>query len=112
MDTAARDTPDDALFRSLSDPTRRALFERLCRDGPLTVVALTAVAGVSQPTVSKHLAVLKRAGLVADRPEGRVTHYTARPDVLRPLAEWTDRMASFWDARADALEDLVRRMDQ
>lgn len=52
----------DLLFRTLGDPTRRAIFERLCRDGEQTVAALTAQAGVSQPAVSKHLALLKQAG--------------------------------------------------
>ena len=54
----------DVLFRTLADPTRRAIFERLCRDGEQTVGALTTRAGVSQPAVSKHLGVLKQAGLV------------------------------------------------
>ena len=58
----------DTLFRTLADPTRRAIFERLCREGEKTVGALTARAGVSQPVVSKHLGVLKQAGLVRDRP--------------------------------------------
>ena len=57
----------DELFRTLADPTRRALFERLCREGELTVGDLTAQAGVSQPAVSKHLVVLREAGLVRDR---------------------------------------------
>ena len=102
----------DALFRALADPTRRAVFERLCRDGELTVGALTAQAGVSQPAVSKHLGVLKEAGLVRGRHEGRQTHYSARPDALRPLADWTQRMAGFWESRFDELEDLLNRMDQ
>lgn len=53
----------DVLFRTLADPTRRAIFERLCRKGDQTVKALTDCAGISQPAVSKHLGVLKRAGL-------------------------------------------------
>ncbi len=68
----------NVLFRTLADPTRRALFERLCREGEQTVGALTARAGVSQPAVSKHLGVLKQAGLVRDRHEGRQTHYRAQ----------------------------------
>lgn len=103
---------DDVLFRTLADPTRRALFERLCRDGELTVAALTAQAGVSQPAVSKHLGVLKTAGLVRDRPEGRQTHYSARLDALAPLADWTREMTSFWESRFDKLENLLTRMDQ
>ena len=102
----------DMLFRTLADPTRRAIFERLCRDGELTVGALTAQAGVSQPAVSKHLGVLRRAGLVEARPSGRETHYRARPQGLVPLLGWMERYAAFWEERFDALEDLLKRMDQ
>ena len=102
----------DTLFKTLADPTRRAIFERLCRDGEQTVTALTAQAGVSQPAVSKHLGVLKQAGLVRDRPEGRLTHYSAEPRALAPLVDWTTEMAGFWKSRFDALEDLLGRMDQ
>jgi DNA-binding transcriptional ArsR family regulator len=102
----------DLLFRTLGDPTRRALFERLCRDGEQTVGALTIGSGVSQPAVSKHLALLKQAGLVSDRPAGRQSHYRAEVMALAPLADWTRRMADFWEGRFDALEDLMKRMDQ
>ena len=102
----------DTLFRTLADPTRRALFERLCREGEQTVGALTAQAGISQPAVSKHLGLLKQAGLVRDRHEGRQTHYSAQLGALSPLIDWTSQMASFWQNRFDALEDLLKRMDQ
>jgi len=102
----------DALFRSLADPTRRALFEQLCRDAQQTVGALTAQAGISQPAVSKHLSVLKQAGLVRDRPAGRQTHYSAQLGALAPLIDWTSQMAGFWERRFDDLEDLLKRMDQ
>lgn len=102
----------DALFRTLADPTRRSLFERLCREGEQTVGALTAQAGVSQPAVSKHLAVLKQAGLVLDRHVGRQTHYSAQLDALAPLTDWTSEMAGFWQSRFNDLEDLLKRMDQ
>ena len=102
----------DMLFRSLADPTRRALFEHLCRDGEQTVGALTARAGVSQPAVSRHLAVLKLAGLVRDRPEGRQTHYSAQPGALAPLSHWTRQMEGFWEGRFDQLESLLKRLDQ
>ena len=105
-------TSPDTIFRTLADPTRRALFERLCREGEQTVGALTARAGVSQPAVSKHLGVLKQAGLVLDRPEGRVTHYSAVLAALAPLVDWTTEMSSFWEKRFDRLEDLLNRMDQ
>jgi len=104
--------PQDTLFRTLADPTRRAIFERLCRKGEQTVVVLTAQSGVSQPAVSKHLGVLKRAGLVQDRHEGRQTHYSARPAALAPLIDWTSQMGGFWESRFDDLENLLERMDQ
>src|SRR6201985_3903230 len=102
----------DELFRTLGDPTRRAIFERLCREGEATVGSLTLQAGVSQPAVSKHLGILKHAGLVRDRHEGRQTHYSAQLAALAPLIDWTSQMTSFWQNRFDALEDLLTRMDQ
>ena len=105
-------TTHDLLFRTLADPTRRALFERLCRDGEQTVATLTAQAGISQPAVSKHLGLLKQAGLVRDRPQGRQTHYSAQLNALAPLIDWTSQMTGFWQSKFDDLEDLLRRMDQ
>jgi DNA-binding transcriptional ArsR family regulator len=102
----------DVLFKTLADPTRRAIFEQLCREGEQTVGALTARAGVSQPAVSKHLGVLREAGLVMDRPDGRQTHYSAQLSALAPLIGWTSQMTGFWQKRFDSLEDLLKRMDQ
>ncbi len=104
--------PRDLLFKSLSDPTRRAIFERLCREGEQTVGALTAQSGVSQPAVSKHLGVLKLAGLVRDRHAGRQTHYSAQFAALAPLIDWASQMTGFWQSRFNQLEDLLKRMDQ
>ena len=91
------------LFTSLADPTRRAIFERLSRDGEQTVRALTDQSGVSQPAVSKHLGVLKLAGLVRDRHEGRQTHYSIEPQGLAPLIDWMNLYGFFW---RDGLVDL------
>jgi DNA-binding transcriptional ArsR family regulator len=102
----------DTIFRTLADPTRRAIFERLARDGEQTVRVLTGHSGVSQPAVSKHLAVLKLAGLVRDRHEGRQTHYSAEPQALKPLIDWMSLYGAFWRERFDRLEDLLKRMDQ
>jgi DNA-binding transcriptional ArsR family regulator len=104
-------TPN-AVLSSLADPTRRAIFERLCREGELTVRALTDRAGVSQPAVSKHLRVLKQARLVRDRRSGRETHYRARPQGLAPLIDWMSLYGAFWRKRFDDLEDLLKRTDQ
>jgi len=102
----------DLLFRALADPTRRALFERLCEGGEQSVGALTVPSGISQPAVSKHLAVLRQAGLIAGRHEGRQSYYRAQPAALAPLVDWTGRMTRFWEARFDDLDDVLKRMDQ
>jgi len=89
----------------------RALFERLSRDGEQTVRMLTDNAGVSQPAVSKHLRVLKHAGLVRARHRGRETHYSALPRALAPLVDWMSYYSRFWNERFDRLEDLLNRME-
>jgi DNA-binding transcriptional ArsR family regulator len=100
----------DVLFKTLADPTRRAIFEHLARDGEQTVRALTDRAGVSQPAVSKHLGVLKGAGLVRARRHGRETHYSAEPESLAPLIDWISHYGAFWRGRFDRLETLLKRM--
>src|SRR5882762_527419 len=107
MQAAAND-----VFQALADPTRRAIFERLTRDGEQTVHALTDHSGVSQPAVSKHLGILKHAKLVRDRREGRETHYRAHPQALAPLIDWMSLYGAFWRQRFDRLESLLKRMDQ
>jgi DNA-binding transcriptional ArsR family regulator len=101
----------DDVFKALADPTRRAIFERLARNGEQTVHALTDRSGVSQPAVSKHLTVLKRAKLVRHRREGRETHYCAQPDALAPMVDWLDQYGAFWRDRFDRLEELLNRME-
>lgn len=102
----------DRVFKALADPTRRALFERLARDGDLTVHALTASAGVSQPMVSKHLSALKRARLVRHRRNGRETHYSARQESLAPLVDWIGDYGAFWRNKLDLLGDVLERMEK
>ena len=110
MDMQAQPAPD--LFRALADPTRRAVFERLAGEGELSVGDLVAGAGVSQPAVSQHLAVLRQAGLVTERREGRFVRYAAAPEGLKPLIDWMGLYAVVWREGFDRLEDLLSRMDQ
>ena len=99
------------LFTALADPTRRAIFQNLARRGEHTVRALTNRARISQPAVSKHLAVLRRARLVSGRRAGRETFYRARMTGLAPLVNWMSVYAAFWQKRLDALEELLGRME-
>lgn len=105
-------TDPTTIFKTLGDPTRRALFERMSSEGELTVHDLTRTSGVSQPAVSKHLNSLKLAGLVRDRRNGRETYYRVTPQGLTPLFDWLKFYTGFWQGRIDQLEDLLRRMDQ
>ena len=67
---------------------------------------------VSQPAVSQHLAALKEAGLVNDRREGRTTHYSVRPQGLKPMINWIEHYSQFWAEKFDSLEAFLDRMDQ
>ncbi|MGD0733018.1 MAG: metalloregulator ArsR/SmtB family transcription factor [Terracidiphilus sp.] len=100
------------VFKALADPTRRAIFERLSRDGEQTVHALTDGFRISQPAISKHLALLRRARLVRNRRAGRETHYSAQPKALAPLVDWVSLYGAFWHQRFDQLENLLERMDK
>ncbi len=102
---------ENAVFRALADPTRRAIFERVAR-GETTVTDLTERFDISQPAVSQHLATLRRAGLVAERREGRFTHYRVAPQGLRPLVSWIEHYQTFWTDRLQRLKTLLEEMDE
>jgi DNA-binding transcriptional ArsR family regulator len=101
----------DAVLRTLADPTRRAVFERIVRSDEITVVELTQGSGVTQGAVSQHLKSLKQAGLVADRPEGRNVFYRARPKGLAPLVDWMALYGVFWRERFADLRTLLKEID-
>jgi DNA-binding transcriptional ArsR family regulator len=98
------------VFRTLADPTRRAVFERLCRR-EMSVSELTAGFAVSQPAISQHLAALRGAGLVAERREGRFAYYRAQPEGLAPLLDWVDRYRQFWPERLEKLKTVLKDME-
>ncbi|HEY4013288.1 MAG TPA: metalloregulator ArsR/SmtB family transcription factor [Polyangiaceae bacterium] len=102
---------EDRVFRALADPSRRAIFERLTK-GEAAVRDLIPRAGISQPAVSQHLAVLREAGLVAERREGRLVYYRVRPKGLRPLVDWLVHYQAFWVDRVDQLRALLKEMDK
>ena len=99
------------VLRALADPTRRAVFERLAAR-EMTVSELKAGFSVSQPAISQHLAVLRGAGLIRERREGRHVNYSVEPEGLEPLLGWIERHRAFWPARVDRLKDLLKEMDQ
>ena len=101
----------DAVMRTLADPTRRAVFERIVKSDEITVVELTRGSGVTQGAISQHLRSLKQAGLVAERPEGRNVYYRAQPTGLAPLVDWMSHYAVFWRDRFVNLRSLLKEID-
>jgi DNA-binding transcriptional ArsR family regulator len=89
----------------LGDPTRRKVFERL-GSGPLSVGEIAKTMPVSRPAVSQHLAVLKEAGLVTDRPVGTRRVYSIDPRGLGALRAWLDQ---FWDGALASFQEEVDR---
>jgi DNA-binding transcriptional ArsR family regulator len=83
------------VFRAIADPTRRAILDRL-RAGPSAVNDLAADFDFSRPAISKHLRVLKEAGLVSETRAGRERHYQLCPMPLQRVAGWVEGYRSFW----------------
>jgi len=104
-------TPVNTVMRTLADPTRRAVFERIAGADEITVAELTLGSGVTQGAISQHLKLLKQAGLVAERPVGRNVYYRAQPDGLAPLADWMSHYAVFWRERVGILKSLLKELD-
>src|SRR3954467_10564798 len=99
------------VMRTLADPTRRAVYERIAGADEITVVELTRGSGVTQGAISQHLKSLKQAGLVAERPEGRKVFYRARPEGLAPLVDWISHYGTFWRERFADLRALLEEID-
>jgi DNA-binding transcriptional ArsR family regulator len=100
-----------AVFAALADDSRRAIFESLTR-GEAAVKDLTARFDISQPAISQHLALLKEAGLVTSRRDGRLVFYRVEPDGIKPLIDWLAHYRMFWAAHIDRLEQLLEDMDK
>ena len=99
------------VLKSLADPTRRAVFERIAREGEIAATGLVQGSKVSQPAVSQHLRALRDAGLVAERREGRHIHYRIAPKGLGPLIDWLGHYETFWAERFANLEKLLKESE-
>jgi len=95
-------------FEAIAEPKRRQILE-LLRAGERPAGELVVATGLSQPGLSKHLRLLREAGLVSMRPDGQRRLYRLEPDELEALDEWLQPFRSFWTARLDALEDHLER---
>ena len=96
-------------FAALAEPNRFQIVE-LLRTGPHAVNDIGERLRLNQPQVSKHLRVLKEAGLVAVEPRRQQRLYELRPEPLRELHEWLERFHRMWTARFDELDGLVEEL--
>jgi DNA-binding transcriptional ArsR family regulator len=98
-------TTSDA-FNAVAEESRRALLDAL-GPGESTVGELVDRTGLSQPQVSKHLAVLREVDLVRVRKDGRRRWYRVNGPALKPIHDWVDAFAATWNARLDRLDDVL-----
>lgn len=101
------DTPLDRTFHALGDPTRRRMLSALHENGNLTAGELGSPFNMSQPSASKHLSVLEKAGLVTRTVEGRKHSFSLNAAPLEEADSWISRHTAFWNGSLDRLEALV-----
>lgn len=92
------------LFAALSDARRLEIVEALMRDGETPAGAISGMFDISGPAVSRHLAVLLKAGVVTRRVAGQHRLYSVRADTIRKLSEWALDHRAFWDSSLDRIE--------
>jgi DNA-binding transcriptional ArsR family regulator len=97
-------------FAALAEPNRYRIVE-LLRSGERTVNAIGERLALNQPQVSKHLSVLKKAGIVYVEPHAQQRVYGLRPEALREIGDWLDRYRRIWDVRFDALDGLLTELE-
>jgi len=98
----------EAAVRALADESRRTVLETLA-DGPATAGELAAQLPIARPGVSRHLRVLREAGLVEVRHEAQRRVYSLRPEPLAELDKWLGRYRALWEQRLDALHTEIAR---
>ncbi len=101
----------DIVLRTLADPTRRAVFERIVHSDEISVAELTRGSGVTQGAISQHLKTLKQAGLITDRAQGHNVFYRCEPKGLAPLLDWMSHYDLFWRERFANLRTLLKEID-
>ena len=100
--------PLDAVFSALADPTRRAILARLA-EGESSVGELAEPFDISLPAISRHLRVLRNAGLVLRHKDGRVRRCALDAAPLKAASDWVETYRRFWDDQFDALAEYLER---
>jgi DNA-binding transcriptional ArsR family regulator len=99
------------VFQALTDPTRRAVLERLTR-GPAPVSELAQPFRMALPSFVQHLQVLEKCGLVQSKKQGRVRTYTLAPQPLKAAEHWLSAQRAHWERRLDALDDFLKTLKE
>ena len=94
-------------FAALGDPTRLAIIDRLIAEGPQPAGALQDVANISAPAISRHLKVLRSAGLVQQQVDAQRRIYSVNPQAIRAIGTWTITRRDFWEGSLDRLAALL-----
>lgn len=100
----ARPTTGADVFQAIAEPRRREILSLLAEHGEAGVTAIVLALGQPQPTVSKHLALLREVGVVAVRRQGRERMYSLNPDRLKAVHDWTRTFERFWAHHADRIK--------
>jgi DNA-binding transcriptional ArsR family regulator len=107
----ARPRASTDVFRAVADPTRRELLDRLA-EGDESMMKLADSFAMSLPAVSQHLKVLREAGLVEERRDGRMRVYTLIPGPLREVSDWVHHYEQFWQTRLRKLGNHLKSKNQ
>jgi DNA-binding transcriptional ArsR family regulator len=99
------------IFQALTDPTRRAVLERLTR-GPAPVSELAQPFKMALPSFLQHLQVLENSGLVRSKKQGRVRTFTLAPQPLEAAEHWLSAQRAHWERRLDALDDFLKTLKE
>lgn len=98
---------NDAAFRAIADPTRRALLDLLRNEGSLPAGHTALPFPISRPAISKHLRILRGAGLVRERREGRHRFYEVNAEPLKAIDHWLESYRIFWNRKLQSLKAHV-----
>jgi len=98
-----------SVMKTLADPTRRTVYERIAGEAEIAATALVKGLKVSQPAVSQHLRALREARLVTERRDGRHVLYRVTPDGLAPLIDWLGHYQAFW---RECFEKLEKQLEE
>jgi DNA-binding transcriptional ArsR family regulator len=110
-ETLTADRGFERVFKSLADPTRRTVVERLVR-GPATTSELADEFEMALPSFLQHLRVLEDGGLVASHKQGRTRTYRLTPEPLRAAENWLAEQRDVWERRLDRLDDHLHQMNK